>query len=254
MDIRLTNSELGAFQGPSLEHPMSAVRISETSWRTANNIFETISRVDALEILFTDAFDAGPLIKGIHLGWDSLGQRYKQNPTVRILRQMDECFWASMPKTNRAAIAYKSWMLIRYFLEPSVQNLLAMPEWERPGTLQRCTEHPVAIGFFPWPALRERLILNHEYYRSTTFFARVITDFQFKWPYSFEDMFHVEDCPTHKYRASPAFVDHVCNLENWTMAPRFFQEFPELLGDIEGACQILPAREEVFQSLPQHIC
>lgn len=203
-----------------------------SAWLTANQIFEDISRVDVIEALCTDAVDAGPLLQAIHLGWDTLARPHKQNPSFRILRQMDEQIWSSMPKVHRAAIAYKSYMLIRYLLNPDNRNLHKLPEWEKPSALQRYFEHPIAIDFFPWPALRERLILNEEYYLDEcNIFARIKSDFRFTWPYAFEDMFLIEQGAVNAYRASPTFVEHVRDLGNWTLTPAFFETFPELLED-----------------------
>jgi hypothetical protein len=214
---------------------LSRFPITPTScmaWRAGNQIFKGISQVDVIEALATDAVDAGPLLKGIHLGWDSLSPTTKLSPCIRILQQMDQCIWAPMPKINRAAIAYKSHMLIRCFLNPDIKNLSSMPEWERPRPLQLCVDHPVVTDFFPWPALRERLILDQDLYLNTCdFFSSVRAHFRFHWPYRFEDAFFVEE-KTGAYRASPLFVQQVRNLENWTMAPQFFEAFPDLREDI----------------------
>ncbi|KAH7080776.1 hypothetical protein FB567DRAFT_448296 [Paraphoma chrysanthemicola] len=218
---------------PDLHQILSASSWEVDAWETANQIFGGIAHVDVMETLIADTIDMGPLIKGIHLGWNSLSQQQKRNPSVRILQQMDESIWASMPKTPRAAIACKSYMLLRYLFNPDSKTLNDMPEWEQPSHLQRYTRHPIAISFFPWPALRERLILNQELYLGTCdFFEEIISNCVFTWPYDFEDTFTIDDGYPNEYRVNPLFVEYVRDLGNWTMAPSFFAKFPELLSDI----------------------
>lgn len=216
------------FGGSSVTNFLANVPSRCTAWHTANQIFKGISHVDAIEALAADAIDVGPLLQGIHLGWDSEVSAENLSPSTRILQQMDQSIWVTMSKLNRAAIACKSHMLIRYFLNPSAQNLSSMPAWERPMPLQMCIDHPVAVDFFPWPALREHLILNQELYlNSCDFFSGIISDFRFNWPYRFEDSFVVE-VTTGAYRASPLFIQYVRSLDNWTMASPFFKVFPHL--------------------------
>ncbi|KAH7081940.1 hypothetical protein BKA63DRAFT_504970 [Paraphoma chrysanthemicola] len=227
------DSGLMSLLDSSFVRPSNGSLASRTAWETANHIFGGIAHVDVMETLIADTIDMGPLLKGIHLGWNSLSQQQKRNPSIRILQQMDESIWASMPKTRRAAIACKSHMLLRYLLNPDSRTLNDMPEWEQPGHVQRCTRHPIAISFFPWPALRERLILNQELYLSTCdFFEEIISNCVFTWPYDFEDTFTADHGSLNDYRVSPLFIEYVRDLGNWTMAPSFFSKFPELLSDI----------------------
>ncbi|KAH5104121.1 hypothetical protein HBI81_055020 [Parastagonospora nodorum] len=37
-----------------------------------------------------------------------------------------------------------------------------VPEWLRPSLSQSATKHPVAVYFFAWPTLRDRLVQNHD--------------------------------------------------------------------------------------------
>ncbi|KAK3684414.1 hypothetical protein LTR37_020320 [Vermiconidia calcicola] len=226
-----------ASAGPADDHAnfhrlMPSAISSRAAWQTVNRIFDTIFQVDVYDALAADTVDAGPLLKGIDVGWDACGRAIERSPTIHILSQMDKCVWSTLPKSSRAAIAYKSYMLLRYLLNPSHRNLLSMPEWERPTTLQQTTDHPIAINFFPWPALRERLILNQDYYINTcNFFVQVVSEFEFRWPYSYDDTYVVER-HTGEYRASPRFVEHVRDLENWTMKESFFDSFPEFRSDV----------------------
>ena len=222
----------GAVAGPSEPHTRSRsctpdAMSSRAAWQMANRIFDTIYHVDFFDALAATTVDAGVLLKGIDLGWDVCAEAIERSPTIHILSQMDKCLWSALPKSSRAAIAYKSYMLLCYLLDPSPGNLLSMPDWERPTTLQQSTDHPVAIGFFPWPSLRDRLILNQEYYLNTcNFFVRLVSEFEFWWQHSYEQTF-VLDQQTGDYRATPLFVQHVRDLKNWTMKERFFDSFPE---------------------------
>lgn len=222
----------GAVAGPDETYTRSCsgtpdAMSSCAAWQMATRIFDTIYHVDVFDALAADSVDAGLLLKGIDLGWHVCAKAIERSPTIHILSQMDKCLWSSLPKSSRAAIAYKSYMLLCYLLNPSPGNLLRMPDWERPTALQQTTDHPVAIGFFPWPSLRDRLILNQEYYLNTcNFFVRLVSEFEFRWQHSYEQTF-VLDRRTGEYRATPLFVQHVRDLKNWTMKESFFDSFPE---------------------------
>jgi len=107
-----------------------------------------------------------------------------------------------------------------------------LPMWQRPRPSQKNVQHPIAIDFFAWPALRDRLVEAHPFYFASGDFSFAYRkSFKFNWPFPFEDTF-VEDEMTGAYHISPLFQRYHRDLTNWGMERTFFQRYPELTDDI----------------------
>ncbi|KAB8078778.1 hypothetical protein BDV29DRAFT_129628 [Aspergillus leporis] len=147
---------------------------------------------------------------------------------------MDQYIWCTIPKVQRLAIAFKSYQLIKYILKPGPETREKIPWWELLTSLQLSQQHPVAIDFFPWPEVRDRLIINHAYYLGKCDFFSCTQEYLFSnWPYGIRDCFVLDDQST--YRPSQAFIQHVNSLTNWSMCPAFFERYPEFIGIIPPA-------------------
>ena len=97
---------------------------------------------------------------------------------------------------------------------------------------QKTCQHPLPIDFFPWPALRDRLVRHHKYYFATNEFSvNYRQHFKFSWPFKFEDTYRY-DYATHMYTISPLFERYHRDMECWALEEVFFQKFPELIGEI----------------------
>lgn len=150
------------------------------------------------------------------------------------MKQVDELLWAPhLPKMDRLATAYKNYKLLKYYLNATKEELQKVPEWLRPSVSQTSTRHPVAVDFFAWPTLRNRLVQNHKTIFQTsdlsTSYSRYL---RFDWPFSFEDAFF-HDSSTDTYVPSPLFEHYHGELKYWTVDPRFYEKFPEMRTDIE---------------------
>ena len=99
---------------------------------------------------------------------------------------------------------------------------------------QARTKHPVALDFFPWPTLRDRLIDGHsEIFQNQDLSRNYSRHLRFDWPFSFEDAFFFDDLSLAFY-PSPLFERYHRDLKYWTVNESFYERFPELMGDIEG--------------------
>ena len=95
-------------------------------------------------------------------------------------------------------------------------------------------KHPIIIDFFAWPSLRSRLLSHYSLLsRSAALSFYYLSCLRFDWPFAFEDaFFHNKD--TGSYLPSPLFETYSCNLKHWMMEETFYENFPEMRGDIEG--------------------
>jgi hypothetical protein len=99
---------------------------------------------------------------------------------------------------------------------------------------QSSTKHPVAIDFFAWPTLRDRLVHKHDEIFQTIDFSKCYSEYlRFDWPFSFEDAFFFDDKAGMHY-PSPLFERYHRDLKYWSVDPQFYQKFPEMMTDIEG--------------------
>jgi hypothetical protein len=99
---------------------------------------------------------------------------------------------------------------------------------------QSSTKHPIAIDFFAWPTLRDRLIHKHNEIFQTIDFSKCYSEYlRFDWPFSFEDAFFFDEKAGAHY-PSPLFERYHRDLKYWSVDPQFYQRFPEIMTDIEG--------------------
>ncbi|KAH7381579.1 hypothetical protein BKA66DRAFT_119699 [Pyrenochaeta sp. MPI-SDFR-AT-0127] len=210
-------------------------------WKKSNDIFGKVfsyrsptGNTGSLALLRSENAEAGLLYLGIKEGWSSLSNEWKQSPALTILKQVDELLFSRLSKTERLAVAYKSLKLLKYYLNATKDELDKVPEWLRPNLSQSSTKHPVAIDFFAWPTLRDRLVQNHSAIFRNGDLSRAYSQFvRFDWPFAFEDTFFYDNV-TGSHYPSPLFERYHQDLKYWTVDLQFYEVFPEMMGDIDG--------------------
>ncbi|KAE9379670.1 hypothetical protein N431DRAFT_478623 [Stipitochalara longipes BDJ] len=204
-------------------------------WQRSNKIYSQVSKVSsacssaALELNST--YYAASIFKAVIEGWDTLSIQEQSNPILRILRDIDQVF-PRLDRTSRVAFMYKSHMNLKYHLNPEERNLEQMPQWQRPRHSQSTKQHPIAIDFFVWPSLRDRLIeTHHEYFATSDFSKYFCNHYKFSWPFPFEDTYtYCKESNT--YQLSPVFERYHRDLKYWGVEKPFLEKFPELAQDI----------------------
>lgn len=139
----------------------------------------------------------------------------------------------------------------QYYLNATKEELDKVPKWLRPRYVHlhrplqlftdlpsslplSSTKHPVAVDFFAWPTLRSRLVQNHASIFQSGDLSKCYSKYlRFDWPFAFEDAFFFDDRKGMHY-PSPLFERYHRDLKYWTVDPKFYQRFPEMMGDIEG--------------------
>jgi hypothetical protein len=121
-------------------------------------------------------------------------------------------------------------------VNPTQQNLDALPYFlhERPS--QRCIQHAPLIDYLVWPGLRERFVFNPHCYCSEKFSTLFWPCFRFIWEYEFRDAY-ICNRQTGLYQFSAPFLERTRELQYFRMSPKFLAEFPELKADIPVAPQ-----------------
>ncbi|KAH8726870.1 hypothetical protein GQ44DRAFT_650016 [Phaeosphaeriaceae sp. PMI808] len=215
--------------------PNKACPIWKKSNELYNKVFQypSLTGTRAVTDSHSEVAEAGLLFLGIQTDWHKSNQ-WMQSPALRILKEVDDLLFARLPKTERLAVLYKSFKLLRYYLNATKAELNKVPRWLRPSRSQSSTKHPISIDFFAWPTLRDRLVQNHHEMFETGALSVAYSQFvHFDWPFAFEDMFFFDDL-TGVHFPSPLFERYHRDLKYWTVDGKFYERFPELVSDIEG--------------------
>ncbi|KAJ4358565.1 uncharacterized protein N0V89_003149 [Didymosphaeria variabile] len=182
---------------------------------------------------FDWGMEAGLLFKGIKDGWTTFDD-WKQSPVLQILKAVDQFLFVKSGKMERLAASYKSFKLLKYYLNPTKEELDRVPTWLRPSALQSSTHHPIAIDMFAWPSLRNRLVHHHHtLFRNSKLSNAYANHLRFDWPFSFEDTFYYDEGIGGWY-PSPLFERYHGDVRCWTVGEAFWEGLEELRGDIEG--------------------
>jgi hypothetical protein len=198
-------------------------------WQTANQSYEKIFTVGPYGSQAADMINTGTLFKAVRDGWNSLDVQDQNNPIFMILREMDEKVFFLKDKVSRVALAIKSHRLVKYYLNADQANLADLADWQRPRPSQKKFKHPIAIDFFAWPGLRDKMVKHHaRYFHTTDFSDAYRKHFKFSWPFGFEDTYQYDE-RSDTYRLSPLFEQYHRDLKSWRFEESFFKKYPELL-------------------------
>ncbi|KAL3418084.1 bZIP transcription factor [Phlyctema vagabunda] len=212
-------------------------------WQKANRIYANIFPFTKEKAALARDVEAGSLITVVKHGWTSLSLREGSNPILMILKDVDQnLFWDLDPVTKIANL-YKSWLLLK-----ATHSLDKLPQWQRPVWSQQTRQHPIPIDFFPWPALRDRLVQHHSDYLSTADFCTYYKKyFKFAWPFSFDDTY-CYNASTKTYTINPVFERYYNDERYWVMEERFFEKYPEFSGKIS---RYKESQVSIFENLGQ---
>lgn len=198
-------------------------------WQTANQSYEMIVNVGPYSSDAASLISASTLFKAIASGWSTLSLRDQNNPVFMILREIDEKVFFHHSRVSRIALAIKSHRLLKYYLCADRANLAELSDWQRPRPSQRAYKHPIAIDFFAWPGLRDKMVRNHaQYFQNQDFSEAYRQHFKFMWPFSFEDTYQY-DQKNDTYVPTALFEKYHRDLKNWRFEESFFKKYPELV-------------------------
>ncbi|KAL1835478.1 hypothetical protein VTJ49DRAFT_6637 [Mycothermus thermophilus] len=173
-----------------------------------------------------------------------LGPRYPSvssllNPTVaayshplsRVFTDILSCFPDLSALPERVAVLYVMFLIMRWLVAPNHENFMRLPAWVRPLACQIDNPHPAWIDHIPFPRMREKMISMYEpgALPFENFFIPFTTTLSVNWPY--EDALVLLADPTgDELMINPVFEQHLRDLDNWTLGPRFERAYPELAG------------------------
>ncbi|CRK35766.1 hypothetical protein BN1708_006780 [Verticillium longisporum] len=132
---------------------------------------------------------------------------------------------------ERVAVLYVMFLIMRWQIAPSKENLDRLPSWAVPVPEQFSCEHPAWIDHLPFPLMRSYLAREHlsPDYMFDMFFVPFTATLSLNWPYEETDTLLVVP-DSNDVMINPVFERHMRRLENWTLGDAFAQTFPGLEG------------------------
>ncbi|KAL2265649.1 hypothetical protein VTJ83DRAFT_6749 [Remersonia thermophila] len=153
------------------------------------------------------------------------------HPLSRVFTDIISCFPDLSALPERVAVLYVMFLVMRWLVAPSHDNFLRMPDWIRPLPCQTDKPHPAWIDHIPFPAMREKMVAIYEpgALPFENFFIPFTTTLSVNWPYD-DALVLLADPTGDELMINPVFEQHLRNLDNWTLGPRFKRAYPELAG------------------------
>ncbi|KAK4644655.1 hypothetical protein QC761_306800 [Podospora bellae-mahoneyi] len=147
---------------------------------------------------------------------------------------------------ERAAVLYLMFLLMRWQVSPTRENWERIPEYFRPGGLQRRKRHPAWVDYIPWGGMRERIVqmcdddTEEGGIEFENFFIPFTGTLRVGWG---EEGEGEGGCVLLRQKEkggvagvgdgmviNPAFEAHVRRLESWSLGGEFERAFPGLGG------------------------
>ncbi|QDS77323.1 hypothetical protein FKW77_004808 [Venturia effusa] len=168
------------------------------------------------------------------------------HPLSRVFTDIMRTFPDLHTLPEQVAVVYIMFLVMRFEVEPTKENLELLPEWCRPSPSQLETAHPCWFDYLPWPRLRDAMVQTptHSQPHFDQFFIPYTTSLSVNWPYRDSDVLlpstfqatatspnssaagAVQQAEEPAWRMNPVFETHIRNLENWSLGPAFRDVFP----------------------------
>ncbi|KAL1956366.1 hypothetical protein VTO42DRAFT_7349 [Malbranchea cinnamomea] len=129
---------------------------------------------------------------------------------------------------EQVAVLYTMFLLMRWQIYPTQENYDRLPHWMTPRASQILTPHPAWMDYLPWPAMRDRMIANHQDYDFSNWFIPYTTTLSVNWPYEATDTL-LSTPDSEELMINPVFESHLRNLNNWSLGPAFARAYPHLV-------------------------
>jgi hypothetical protein len=153
------------------------------------------------------------------------------HPLSRVFTDILSCFPDLSALPERVAVLYVMFLVMRWFVAPTQESFMRLPPWIRPVPNQTDKEHPAWFDHLPFPRMRDKMtsLYGPGAFPFDNFFIPFTTTLSLNWPY--EDALVLLADPTgEELMINPVFEQHLRNLDNWTLGPKFEREYPELAG------------------------
>ncbi|KAM7217772.1 bZIP transcription factor [Rhypophila decipiens] len=162
----------------------------------------------------------------------AISRRYA-HPLSKLFTDVVSTFPHLSTLPERIAVVYGMFLVMRWQIDPTHENWMAMPPHFRPRPCQQRISHPAWLDYIAFPDMREQVIRDWENEdRSFTideFFIPFTSTLNLSWPYEETDTLLMS--PDGKeVMINPVYERHMGRLSSWTLGEAYAKTFPRLVG------------------------
>jgi hypothetical protein len=218
--------------------------------RFGNELVSQCSKLRLQSSVNQAARDADMAIRAVLHGWNAVTSKYALDPVWATLRHADESMFSKCDAATERLVCLRLVCLTlrvgvytpnnlrdgflmagQYQVNPTEQNLEALPLFLRARPSQTSIQHAPLIDYLVWPGLRERFVFNPHRYCSEKNWNMFWQCFRFNWEYDFRDAY-IRNRQTGLYQFSTPFLERLRDLQCFRMLQSYLDEFPEFQEDI----------------------
>lgn len=117
----------------------------------------------------------------------------------------------------------------QFYIYPCEATFNDLPPVLRPLRKQYTIPHAAGLDICHVPVLKDYLFSNWDKY--DTLLTKLVANQECNWPYSNSACFQPERNELEAMTMSQAFLEHIRNLNNYTLGPNILAQVPQLIGD-----------------------
>lgn len=162
----------------------------------------------------------------------SVSRRYA-HPLSKLFTDVVSTFPHLSTLPERIAVVHAMFLIMRWQIDPTHENWVAMPPHLRPRPIQQAISHPAWLDYIAFPDMREAVVKEWDRgdksFTIDEFFIPFTSTLNLSWPYEETDTLLMS--PDGKeVMINPVFEKHVSRIESWTLGEAYARAFPRLVG------------------------
>lgn len=162
----------------------------------------------------------------------SVSRRYA-HPLSKLFTDVVSTFPHLSTLPEKIAVVHGMFLIMRWQIDPTRENWLAMPPHFRPLPIQQSVSHPAWLDYIAFPDMRQAVITDWENNdRSFTideFFIPFTSTLNLSWPYEETDTLLMSPDGS-EVMINPVYERHMSRLSSWTLGEAYARTFPRLVG------------------------
>ncbi|KIW37487.1 uncharacterized protein PV06_10526 [Exophiala oligosperma] len=199
-------------------------------WYLAGAILNQILSIPTSAPITVD-FDEDIAIRAVFHGWTSVIERYSLDRGWQWLKELDERVYFRQSAAVRLFNLRNCRLIFLRQLFPGNGWDTLIPPCYTPQSILKRVSHDPLVEYFPWPGLREKILLSPLKFATNQFMDALRAHVTFTWNRDNTDLYTKESL-TGLYRYSDLSIARLKDMRCYTMSQEFFLHFPELRADI----------------------
>ncbi|KAM7200508.1 AP-1-like transcription factor [Naviculisporaceae sp. PSN 640] len=162
----------------------------------------------------------------------AVSRRYA-HPLSKLFTDVVSTFPHLSTLPERIAVVHGMFLIMRWQIDPTRENWLAMPPHFRPLPIQQSVSHPAWLDYIAFPDMRRAVITewenNDRSFTIDEFFIPFTSTLNLSWPYEETDTLLMSPDGS-EVMINPVYERHMSRLSSWTLGEAYARTFPRLVG------------------------